>query len=131
MYVWYDYRLQCSAVGDEEGWTDDSGDDSTSKWIDIGYKEGENEQAYITGACALSSDIVIIKNDGKVYRLAGEYPDWSLKEIARNITCINSQCYTAVQDGVFIVGREGMFLLLKKVASPKYLLSKGHCKPCS
>ena len=103
--------MQCSAVGDEEGWTDDSGDDSTSKWIDIGYKEGENEQAYITGACALSSDIVIIKNDGKVYRLAGEYPDWSLKEIARNITCINTQCYTAVQDGVFIVGREGMFLL--------------------
>ena len=111
VYVWYDYRLQCSAVGDEEGWTDESGDDSTSKWIDIGYKEGENEQAYITGACALSSDIVIIKNDGKVYRLAGEYPDWSLKEIARNITCINPQCYTAVQDGVFIVGREGMFLL--------------------
>ena len=111
VYVWYDYRLQCSAIGDEEGWTDDSGDDSTSKWIDIGYKEGENEQAYITGACALSSDIVIIKNDGKIYRLSGNYPDWVLKEIARNITCLNSRCFTAVQDGVFIVGREGMFLL--------------------
>ena len=111
IYVWYDYRLQCSCVGDMQGWYDVSGDDSTSKWIDIGYKEGEKEQAYIAGACALSSDIVIIKNDGKIYRLSGNYPDWVLKEIARNITCLNSRCFTAVQDGVFIVGREGMFLL--------------------
>ena len=111
IYVWYDYRLQCSCVGDMQGWYDVSGDDSTSKWIDIGYKEGEKEQAYIAGACALSSDIVIIKNDGKIYRLSGNYPDWNLKEIARNITCLNPQCFTAVQDGVFIVGREGMFLL--------------------
>lgn len=111
IYTWYEYRLQCSCVGDMRGWYDVSSDDSTSKWVDIGYKEGEREQAYIAGACALSSDIVIIKNDGKVYRLAGDYPDWTLKEIARNITCLNPQCFTAVQDGVFIVGREGMFFL--------------------
>jgi hypothetical protein len=111
VYTWYEYRLQCSGVGDARCWYDVSSDDSTSKWIDIGYKEGDNEQAYITGACALSSDIVVIKNDGKIYRLAGDYPDWSLKEIARNITCINSHCFTAIQDGVFIVGREGMFFL--------------------
>ena len=103
--------MQCSCVGDMRGWYDVSGDDSTSKWVDIGYKEGDREQAYIAGACALSSDIVIIKNDGKVYRLTGDYPDWTLKEIARNITCLNPQCFTAVQDGVFIVGREGMFFL--------------------
>ena len=111
VYVWYEYRLHCSGVGDVRCWYDVSGNDSTSKWIDIGYKEGENEQAYITGACALSSDIVVIKNDGKIYRLTGEYPDWTLKEIARNITCLNSRCFTAIQDGVFIVGREGMFFL--------------------
>lgn len=111
VYIWHEYRLQCSGVGDERCWYDVSGDDSTSKWIDIGYKEGEHEKAYIIGACSLSSDIVVIKNDGKIYRLAGEYPDWSLKEVARNITCLNPLCYTAVQDGVFIVGREGMFFL--------------------
>lgn len=111
IYVWCDYRLFCSCIGDMHGWYDVSGDDSTSKWIDIGYKEGENEQAYIAGICVLSSDIIIIKNDGKIYRLSGDYPNWSLKEIARNITCLNSRCFTAVQDGVFIVGREGMFLL--------------------
>ncbi len=111
IYVWCDYRLFCSCIGDMHGWYDVSGDDSTSKWIDIGYKEGENEQAYIAGICVLSSDIIIIKNDGKIYRLSGDYPNWSLKEIARNITCLNSRCFTAVQDGVFIVSREGMFLL--------------------
>lgn len=111
VWIWHDYRLECSGVGDERCWWDDSNDDSTAKWIDVGYKEGEKEKSYIAGACALSSDIVIIKNDGKVYRLAGDFPDWALKEIARNLTLLNPQCYCAIQDGVFIVGREGMWLL--------------------
>lgn len=111
VYIWHDYRLVASGVGDERCWYDISSDDSTSKWIDVGYKEGDKEKAYIAGACALSSDIVIIKNDGKVYRLTGDYPQWALKEIARNLTPLNTQCFTAVQDGVFIVGREGMWLL--------------------
>lgn len=111
VYVWHDYRLVASAVGDETNWTDNTSDDSSSKWIDIGYKEGSKDVASITGACALSSDIVIIKNDGKIYRLVGEYPNWQVIEIARNLTPLNSQCYCAIQDGVFIVGREGMWLL--------------------
>lgn len=111
VYVWHEYTLQCSSVGDVLDWNDSSDIDSSSKSIDIGYKEGEKEQAYIAGACALSSDIVIIKNDGKVYRLAGNYPDWELKEVARNITCLNPECYVAVQDNVFITGREGIFVL--------------------
>lgn len=111
VYVWHEYTLQCSSVGDVLDWNDSSDVDSSSKSIDIGYKEGEKEQAYIAGACALSSDIVIIKNDGKVYRLAGNYPDWELKEVARNITCLNPECYVAVQDNVFITGREGIFAL--------------------
>ena len=111
VYVWHEYTLQCSSVGDVLDWNDSSDTDSSSKSIDIGYKEGEKEQAYIAGACALSSDIVIIKNDGKVYRLAGNYPDWELKEVARNITCLNPECYVAVQDNVFITGREGIFVL--------------------
>lgn len=111
VYVWHEYTLQCSSVGDVLDWNDYSDIDSSSKSIDIGYKEGEKEQAYIAGACALSSDIVIIKNDGKVYRLAGNYPDWELKEVARNITCLNPECYVAVQDNVFITGREGIFAL--------------------
>ena len=111
IWTWFEYTLMCSGVGDETNWKEDSSDDSSSKWLDVGYKEGEKEQAYITGACALSSDIVIIKNDGKIYRLAGDYPDWSLKEIARNITCLNPQCFVSIQNGVFLVGREGMFLL--------------------
>ena len=111
VYVWHEYTLQCSSIGDVFDWNDSSDIDSSSKSIDIGYKEGEKEQAYIAGACALSSDIVIIKNDGKVYRLAGNYPDWELKEVARNITCLNPECYVAVQDNVFITGREGIFAL--------------------
>ncbi len=111
VYIWHDYRLECSGVGDERMWTDDSNDDSSAKWIDVGYKEGEGKKAYILGVCALSSDIIVLKYDGKVYRLSGVYPNWSLKEIARNIQCINERSYVAVQNGVFAVTRSGMFYL--------------------
>lgn len=111
VWIWYDYTLKCSGVGDERNWTEDTNDDSSSKWLDVGYKEGENEVSFILGVCNLSSDIVIIKADGKVYRLAGNYPDWTLVEVARGLRCINRHSYCSVQDGVFILSRSGLFYL--------------------
>ena len=111
VWVWYDYRLVSSGVGDEENWTDTSSDDSSSKWIDVGYKEGEEGAADIVGVTALSSDIIIIKADGKIYRLTGNYPNWNLLEVARNINILNRSCYTAIQDGVFILSRDSLFYL--------------------
>lgn len=111
VYVWYDYTLQCSGVGDETWWTTSSSDDSSSQWLDIGYKEGESDAASILGVTALSADIVVLKNDGKVYRVSGEYPDWSVKEITRFGKALNSHCYCAVQDGVFILDRNNLVYL--------------------
>lgn len=111
VWIWYKYTLVSSGVGDEENWTDTSSDDSTSKWIDVGYKEGEEGAADIVGVTALSSDIIIIKADGKIYRLTGNYPNWNLLEVARNINILNRNCYTAIQDGVFILSRDSLFYL--------------------
>jgi len=111
VWIWYEYTLKCSGVGDERNWTDNSSDDSSSKWLNVGYKEGDYEVSYILGVCNLSSDIVIIKADGKVYRLKGDYPDWALVEVARGLRCINRHSYCAVQDGVFILSRSGLFYL--------------------
>lgn len=111
IYTWHGYRLICSGVGDEDMWEDDTNDDSSSKWLDVGYKEGENNTAYIIGVVNLSSDIVIIKADGKVYRLVGDFPNWQIVELARYVDCLNSESYCAVQDGVFVLGRNGLFLL--------------------
>ena len=110
VWVWYDYRLHCSGVGDEEMWDETSSDDSSSKWLDVGYKEGE-EAASIIGVTALSSDMIIIKADGKIYRLNGNYPNWNLLEVARNVHILNRNSYCAIQDGVFILSRNSLFYL--------------------
>lgn len=111
VWIWYKYTLVSSGVGDEENWTDTSSDDSTSKWIDVGYKEGEEGAADIVGVTALSSDIIIIKADGKIYRLNGNYPNWNLLEVARNVHILNRNSYCAIQDGVFILSRNSLFYL--------------------
>ena len=111
VWVWYDYTLQCSAVGDEENWKYDTTDDSSSKYIDVGYKDGENEHGFIVGVSALSSALVILKNNGVVYKLTGDYPDWSLNEIARGIKPLNPESYIGTPNGVLIVGKSGMYML--------------------
>lgn len=111
VWIWHDYTLVCSGVGDERYWSDVTDDDSSSKYINIGYKEGEKDNSFIIGVCALSSDTVILKGDGKIYRLVGDYPNWTLKEIARDIYALNDRCYCGVQDGVFVLGRNNLFFL--------------------
>ena len=93
--------VRYSAVGDEESWTDDSNDESSAKFIEIGYKDGGK----ILGVLNLSSDILFVKDNRHVYRLVGEYPNWSLTEVSRNIESQNRLGMCAVADSVFILGR--------------------------
>ena len=113
VYIWHDYKLECSAVGDETSWTNNPNDPSSAQWLYVGYKEGEEYTSHIRGVCALSSDIVIIKEDGKIYRLTGTAgsDDWTLKEVARHIPCLSKYSYCNIQDAVFILGQNTLFAL--------------------
>ena len=93
--------VRYSAVGDETNWVDDSNDDSSAKFIEIGYKDGGK----ILGVLNLSSDILFVKDNRHLYRLVGEYPDWSLTEVSRNIEAQNRLGMCTVADSVFILGR--------------------------
>ena len=97
----YDNNVSYSAVGDETSWTDDTGDPSTSKFVEIGYKDGGN----LLGLVNLSQDMLIIKNNRHVYRLSGEFPDWSINEVSRNVECSGRLSFCAVADSVFILGK--------------------------
>lgn len=88
VWVFYDDILKCSRVGDENDWENDTDDESSAQWLQIGYKDG----GFIVGVTSLSSDIVILKNNAHAYHLAGDYPNWVLKEIGRRIEC---KCYNA------------------------------------
>jgi hypothetical protein len=88
VWVYYEDILHCSGVGDESNWETDSDDDSKSQWLQIGYKDG----GYIVGVTSLSSDIVVLKSNRHAYHLAGDYPEWVVSEISRQIDC---KCYNA------------------------------------
>ena len=83
VWTYYGETLACSSVGDEETWASVSEVDSSGKTLDVGYKDTGD----IVGVTNLSSDILIFKANGHAYHLYGDYPDWTLKEISRDIHC--------------------------------------------
>lgn len=93
--------IRYSGVGDETNWTEDTGDASTSKFVEVGYKDGGN----FIGMVNLSQDLLIIKNNRRLYRLSGEFPDWSISGVSRNIECSGRLSFCAVADSVFILGK--------------------------
>ncbi|MBR6900011.1 MAG: hypothetical protein IKN29_06955, partial [Bacteroidales bacterium] len=68
-----DDNLLYSAVGDETNWTQDSNDPSAAIFTQIGYKSGGR----IIGLINLQSYVLIIKDNGKIFRLENEFPDWT------------------------------------------------------
>ena len=96
-----------SGVGDETNWTENSNDDSASKFVEAGYKDGGS----FIGMASLSSDIMLIKSNRRVYRLSGEFPDWSISEVSRNVDCKGRMAFCSVADSVFILGHTEMQML--------------------
>lgn len=105
--VFDDAKVTFSAIGDEDGWTDDTNDDSTSKWIEPGYKQGGK----IIGLVNMSSDMLIIKDNGLLLRLVGEYPDWQVKEVARNIDCRSPYGFCSVLNTTYILGQQSIYAI--------------------
>lgn len=96
----YDNEVRYSAIGNEEDWTENSNDSSTSKFVEAGYKDGGK----FIGMTSLSSDVIIIKDNHRIYRLSGEYPNWSVKEISRNVDCVGRLSYCSVANSTLILG---------------------------
>ena len=96
-----DMTVRYSAVGDEEDWSEDSGDASKSKFVEAGYKDGGK----IIAMANLSQDVLLIKDNRRVYRLSGEYPNWVINEVSRNVECSGRLSVCSVADAVFVLGK--------------------------
>lgn len=74
--------LYFSAVGDFSNFS--YGTDADGLYLEIGYKDGGN---LIAGAISYGN-IILFKDNGYIYRLSGDYPNWVLTKIAEtdNIT---------------------------------------------
>ena len=94
-------EVHYSAVGDETDWTEDSNSDASSVWVEAGYKDG----GQFIGMVNLSSDILILKNNRRVYRLSGEYPDWAIAEVSRNVECVGRRSFASIAGNVFVLGK--------------------------
>lgn len=78
-------NLLYSGVGDETNWKPDPNDPSTALFAEIGYKAGGK----IISVTTNSTDIIILKDNGTCYKLSGEYPDWAISEVSRELYCSN------------------------------------------
>lgn len=99
-----DNNVRYSGVGDETNWTEDTGDDSSSKFVEAGYKDGGR----LIGMVNLSTDVLLVKDNRRLYRLSGEFPNWSIVEVSRNVEVSGRLGFCAVTDSVFILGRNAV-----------------------
>lgn len=94
-------NVRYSGIGDETNWTEDTNDAASAKFIEIGYKDGGK----LFGMINLSSDVLFIKDNRRLYRLSGEYPNWSLNEVSRNVEVKSRLGFCAIADSVFVIGK--------------------------
>ena len=102
--------LRMSGVGDPENWTDDSGDDSTSKSIEVGYKDGLD----IDAAALIAGNVIVFKSPpgqpefGRIYRISGSYPDdLSVTLYSRGSSAWNARSVINAGNDIVYLTREG------------------------
>lgn len=102
--VYYGDTIHYSAVGDETDWTEDANVDSSSKWLQVGYKDG----GFVTTVVSLSSDVIAFKSNNTAFHIAGQYPDWSQREISRNIDDKGWRTAVSLTNSVIVLGRSSL-----------------------
>ena len=104
-YLWY------SAVGDpysEKAWDttseENSNDDSLAKFIEAGYKDNGD----IIKVLPIAGDLAVFKNNGVVYGVSGQYPNWSVQKIAEHTDVLNAEALCTVQSTIAFMTTLGL-----------------------
>ena len=89
--------IRGSAVGDPLSWAvPSSPTDADPVEVQIGYKVAGN----ITAIVPALTDVIVFKEHG-IFRLIGEYPDWTIKEVSRDERIANHHCAVNVAGFVY------------------------------
>ena len=102
-----DDNLYYSAIGDaksETAWKDDTNNDSSAKWIEIGYKDDGD----ILKVLPIGGDIAIFKTNGRIYTLSGEYPNWNLNLAGDNGDVYNADAISVLGSTIAFISRSGL-----------------------
>ena len=102
--------IKLSGVGDCENWRNDPNDESSSQYLEIGYKDGMNIDAVIP----LSRDLIVFKSPenepdkGIIFRVTGDFPEWTVLEAAHNIGTFSRKSVQAVGNDVYFATLSGV-----------------------
>lgn len=96
-----DNVVRFSADGDETNWVQDTDSELEGQWAEVGYKDG----GQIVGMANLANDVLILKNNRRVYKLSGDFPEWRISEVSRNMECSGRLSFCSVADSVFVLGK--------------------------
>lgn len=102
--VYYGDTVKYSAVGDETNWTEDDNDDSSSKFLQVGYKDGGT----IISVVNLAQDILVFKDNNTAYHIAGQFPEWQVREISRNVEDKGYRSTVALTNSALVLGRTAL-----------------------
>lgn len=86
--------LYFSGTGDFYNWS--YGNDNDGLFCEIGYKDGGS----IIYAVVVYDSIIVFKDNGSIYRLAGSYPLWSISKLGE-INVLRSRAITAGSELIF------------------------------
>ncbi len=100
--------IRYSGVGDPTNWR--TGNDADAISVTIGYKDG----CKMTAVAAMAGETLVFKapdgqpEHGRIYRLQGEYPNWTIKLHSVGAAAWNPQSVTPVSNDLLFLTREGM-----------------------
>lgn len=94
-----------SAIGDYTGWINNPADISSAQFIEVGYKDASN----IACTIKLSTDSIVVKTNGAVYRIIGEDDFNTIKVVpaAQRTGAYNHYSGLSLLNKAFFVGPEG------------------------
>jgi hypothetical protein len=102
--------VRYSGVGDPEQWNDVPENAMTSKSVEVGYQDG----CEMIAVGQIVGEMIIFKcppgqpDNGRIYRLQGNYPNWSIIEQARGASAWNSNAVTVVANNMYFLTRQGL-----------------------
>lgn len=88
----------------DSGWTDDSNDDSSGKWLEIGYKDDGD----ILKVVPIGGDIAVFKTNGRVYSVSNEYPNWTVQQIAEHTDVLDANAIVPVGSDIAFLTNKGL-----------------------
>ena len=95
--------LYWSGIGDETNWNFE-GTDSDALQLEVGYKDGGN----ILAVKMLSKDIIVFKDNRRVYRVVGTYPNWVVYQVSEDSGLLSRLAAVEVGNSIIFMDRAGV-----------------------